>query len=168
MNPQGTIASWAFRFAGSHEGVLTVLSGMNCMEHLQDNIKTYSPLVPLTEKERNFLEDIARMRMEYPEVPCTQCQYCMPCPYGIDIPSIFTHYNKCVNEGFINDNKEDSQYAKDRRTYLISYDRAIPRLRQADRCAGCGICAIKCPQQINIPGEIRRIDRFVESLKRSR
>jgi predicted aldo/keto reductase-like oxidoreductase len=168
MNPQGTIASWAFRFAGSHEGVLTVLSGMNCMEHLQDNIKTYSPLVPLTEKERNFLEDIARMRMEYPEVPCTQCQYCMPCPYGIDIPSIFTHYNKCVNEGFINDNKEDSQYAKDRRTYLISYDRAIPRLRQADRCAGCGICAIKCPQQINIPGEIRRIDRLVESLKRSR
>lgn len=168
MNPLGTIASWAFRFAGSHEGVLTVLSGMNCMEHLQDNIKTYSPLVPLTEEERNFLEEIARMRMEFPEVPCTQCQYCMPCPYGIDIPSIFTHYNKCVNEGFINDNKEDSQYAKDRRTYLISYDRAIPRLRQADRCAGCGICAIKCPQQINIPGEIRRIDRFVEKLKRSR
>ena len=168
MNPKGTIASWAFRFAGSHEGVLTVLSGMNCMEHLQDNIQTYSPLVPLTEKEINFLEEIARMRMEYPEVPCTQCQYCMPCPYGIDIPSIFTHYNKCVNEGFINDNQEDDQYRKDRRTYLISYDRAIPRLRQADKCAGCGICAIKCPQQINIPGEIRRIDRFIESLKRSR
>ena len=168
MNPKGTIASWAFRFAGSHEGVLTVLSGMNCMEHLQDNIQTYSPLVPLTEKEINFLEEIARMRMEYPEVPCTQCQYCMPCPYGIDIPSIFTHYNKCVNEGFINDNQEDDQYRKDRRTYLISYDRAIPRLRQADKCAGCGICAIKCPQQINIPNEIKRIDRFVEKLKRSR
>ena len=168
MNPKGTIASWAFRFAGTHEGVLTVLSGMSCMEHLQDNLKTYSPLVPLTEKEMNFLEDIARMRQEYPEITCTGCQYCMPCPYGIDIPSIFTHYNKCVNEGFINDNKEDDQYAKDRRTYLISYDRAIPRLRQADKCAGCGICAIKCPQQINIPGEIRRIDRFVEQLKRSR
>ena len=168
MNPKGTIASWAFRFAGSHEGVLTVLSGMNCMEHLQDNLQTYSPLVPLTEKEMNFLEEIARMRQEYPEITCTGCQYCMPCPYGIDIPSIFTHYNKCVNEGFINDNKEDDQYAKDRRTYLISYDRAIPRLRQADRCAACGICAIKCPQQINIPGELRRIDRFVETLKRSR
>ena len=168
MNPKGTIASWAFRFAGSHEGVLTVLSGMNCMEHLQDNLQTYSPLVPLTEKEMNFLEEIARMRQEYPEITCTGCQYCMPCPYGIDIPSIFTHYNKCVNEGFINDNKEDDQYAKDRRTYLISYDRAIPRLRQADRCAACGICAIKCPQQINIPGELRRIDRLVETLKSSR
>lgn len=168
MNPQGSVASWAFRFAGSHDGVLTVLSGMTYMDHLQDNMKTYSPFIPLTDKEKDFLEDMARMRMEYPEVPCTQCQYCMPCPYGIDIPSIFTHYNKCVNEGFINDNKEDDQYAKDRRTYLISYDRAIPRLRQADRCVGCGICTIKCPQQINIPGEIRRIDRFVEKLKRSR
>ena len=168
MNPQGSIASWAFRFAGSHDGVLTVLSGMSCIEHLQDNLKTYSPLVPLTNQEKAVLEDIARLRSEYPEIPCTQCQYCMPCPYGLDIPSIFTHYNKCVNEGFINDDKEDSEYRKDRRAYLVSYDRAIPTLRQADRCISCGICVSKCPQHIAIPGEIRKIDLYVENLKRSR
>ena len=168
MNPQGSIASWAFRFAGSHDGVLTVLSGMSCIEHLQDNLKTYSPLVPLTDQEKAVLEDIARLRSEYPEIPCTQCQYCMPCPYGLDIPSIFTHYNKCVNEGFINDDKEDSEYRKDRRAYLVSYDRAIPTLRQADRCISCGICVSKCPQHIAIPGEIRKIDLYVENLKRSR
>jgi predicted aldo/keto reductase-like oxidoreductase len=168
MAPEGSIASWAFRFAGSHDGVLTVLSGMTYMDHLQDNIRTYSPLVPLTDEEKTFLEEIARLRSEYPEIPCTQCQYCMPCPYGLDIPTIFSHYNKCVNEGLINDDKEDSEYKKDRRAYLISYDRALPKLRQADRCISCGICVAKCPQHISIPGEIRKIDIYIENLKRSR
>ena len=168
MAPEGSIASWAFRFAGSHDGVLTVLSGMTYMDHLQDNIKTYSPLVTLTDEEKDFLEEIARLRSEYPEIPCTQCQYCMPCPYGLDIPTIFSHYNKCVNEGLINDDKEDSEYRKDRRAYLIGYDRALPKLRQADRCISCGICVAKCPQHISIPGEIRKIDLYVEELRRSR
>ena len=168
MDPEGSIASWAFRFAGSHAGVLTVLSGMTYMDHLQDNIKTYSPLVTLTDEEKAFLEEIARLRSEYPEIPCTQCQYCMPCPYGLDIPTIFSHYNKCVNEGLINDDKEDSEYRKDRRAYLIGYDRALPKLRQADRCISCGICVAKCPQHISIPGEIRKIDIYVENLRRSR
>ena len=168
MAPEGSIASWAFRFAGSHDGVLTVLSGMTYMDHLQDNIKTYSPLVTLTDEEKAFLEEIARLRSEYPEIPCTQCQYCMPCPYGLDIPTIFSHYNKCVNEGLINDDKKDSEYKKDRRAYLISYDRALPKLRQADRCISCGICVAKCPQHISIPGEIRKIDIYIENLKRSR
>lgn len=168
MAPEGSIASWAFRFAGSHDGVLTVLSGMTYMDHLQDNIKTYSPLVTLTDEEKAFLEEIARLRSEYPEIPCTQCQYCMPCPYGLDIPTIFSHYNKCVNEGLINDDKEDSEYRKDRRAYLIGYDRVLPKLRQADRCISCGICVAKCPQHISIPGEIRKIDLYVEELRRSR
>lgn len=168
MAPEGSIASWAFRFAGSHDGVLTVLSGMTYMDHLKDNIRTYSPLVPLTEEEKTFLEEIARLRSEYPEIPCTQCQYCMPCPYGLDIPTIFRHYNKCVNEGLINDDKEDSEYKRDRRAYLISYERALPKLRQADRCISCGICVAKCPQHISIPGEIRKIDIYIENLKRSR
>ena len=168
MAPEGSIASWAFRFAGSHDGVLTVLSGMTYMDHLKDNIRTYSPLVPLTEEEKTFLEEIARLRSEYPEIPCTQCQYCMPCPYGLDIPTIFSHYNKCVNEGLINDDKEDSEYKRDRRAYLISYERALPKLRQADRCISCGICVAKCPQHISIPGEIRKIDIYIENLKRSR
>jgi predicted aldo/keto reductase-like oxidoreductase len=92
----------------------------------------------------------------------------MPCPYGLDIPTIFSHYNKCVNEGLINDDKKDSEYKKDRRAYLISYDRALPKLRQADRCISCGICVAKCPQHISIPGEIRKIDIYIENLKRSR
>ena len=165
-NPQGSVASWAFRFAGTHKGVLCVLSGMTYLEHLQDNIKTYSPLVPLDNEELEFLEEIADLMMKYPTVPCNDCKYCMPCPYGIDIPAILLHYNKCVNEGNVSQSKEAENYKKARRAYLVSYDRAVPKLRQADRCIGCNQCSINCPQKINIPTEIHKISRYIENLKK--
>ena len=165
-NPHGSVASWAFRFAGTHEGVLCVLSGMTYLEHLQDNIKTYSPLVPLNAEELEFLEETADLMMKYPTVPCNDCKYCMPCPYGIDIPAILLHYNKCVNEGNVSQSKEAENYKKARRAYLVSYDRAVPKLRQADRCIGCNQCSINCPQKINIPTEIHKISRYIENLKK--
>ena len=165
-DPSRSIASWAFRFAGSHPGVLSVLSGMTYMEHLQDNLKSFSPLVPLTEKDMAFLEETAEIMKTYQIVPCTDCQYCMPCPYDIDIPAILNHYNKCVNEGEITTSRESKNYKKARRAYLVSYDRAIPKLQQADRCIGCGKCIKRCPQGIEIPKELRRIDRYIEKLKR--
>ncbi len=167
-DPQKSAASWAFRFAGTPESVLTVLSGMTYMEHLQDNLDTYSPLKPLTDSENSFLENIAEMMEEYPLVGCTRCQYCMPCPYGVDIPGILSHYNKCVNEGLISSSPESENYRKARRAYLISYDRAVGGLSQADRCIGCNKCVIKCPQGISIPRELRRIDNYIEGLRRSK
>lgn len=165
--PQKSIASWAFRFAGTHEGVLCVLSGMTYMEHLQDNLKSYSPLVPLTESDLAFLEETAELMQKYPTVPCNDCQYCMPCPYGIDIPAILLHYNKCVNEGEIAGSTASEDYKKARRAYLVSYDRAVPKLRQASRCIGCNTCVSHCPQNIDIPKELHRIDRYVEKLKQN-
>ena len=163
--PTQSVASWAFRFAGSPQWVLTVLSGMTYMEHLQDNIRTYSPLEPLTDDERQFLFDTADLIAGYPTIPCNDCKYCMPCPYGIDIPAILLHYNKCVNEGNIPQDSQDEDYRRARRAFLIGYDRSVPRLRQADHCIGCRQCVEHCPQSINIPHELHRIDRFVERLK---
>lgn len=165
-NPEGSVASWAFRFAGTHEGVLCVLSGMTYMEHLKDNIGTYSPLVPLTEEELVFLDETAEMMQKYPTVPCNDCKYCMPCTYGIDIPAILLHYNKCVNAGEIAQSIEDEGYKKARRAYLVSYDRAVPKLRQAARCIGCNQCSGHCPQNINIPKELQRIDKYIENLRK--
>ncbi len=165
-NPQGSVASWAFRFAGTHPGVLCVLSGMTYMEHLQDNVGTYSPLKPLDEEEMAFLEETAELMQKYPTVPCNDCKYCMPCPYGIDIPAILLHYNKCVNEGDIATSTQDENYRKARRAYLVSYDRAVPKLRQAARCIGCNQCMSHCPQNINIPRELHKIDRYIENLKK--
>lgn len=164
-DPQRSIASWAFRFAGTQEGVLCVLSGMTYMEHLQDNLKSFSPLVPLTPEDLDFLEETAELMQKYPTVPCTNCKYCMPCPYGIDIPAILQHYNKCVNEGQIASGRQTEEYRKARRAYLVSYDRAVPKLRQASRCIGCGICTSHCPQDIKIPQELHRIDGYIEKLK---
>ena len=164
-NPEGSIASWAFRFAGTPEGVLTVLSGMTYMEHLQDNLKTYSPLAPLSEEDLKFLEETVVLMQDYPTIPCNDCKYCMPCPYGIDIPAILLHYNKCVNEGNLATSRADKNYSEARRAYLVSYDRAVPKLRQAARCIGCGQCMSHCPQSIDIPKELHKIDRYIEKLK---
>lgn len=166
-NPEGSVASWAFRFAGTPKGVLCVLSGMTYMEHLQDNIGTYSPLVPLTEDEQLFLDETAALMQKYPTIPCNDCKYCMPCPYGIDIPAILLHYNKCVNAGEVTEGTGDENYRKARRAYLVSYDRAIPKLRQADRCIGCNKCKEHCPQSINISRELHKIARYVDELKRA-
>ena len=164
-NPEESIASWAFRFAGTHPGVMTVLSGMTYMEHLEDNLHTYSPLDPLTEEEQEFLMETADIMKQYPTVPCNDCKYCMPCPYGIDIPANLLHYNKCVNEDHIPTSTQSPNYAKARRAFLVSLDRSVPKLRQANHCIGCNQCAPHCPQGIDIPGELHRIDAYVERLK---
>jgi len=164
--PENSVASWAFRFAGTPEGVLTVLSGMTYMEHLKDNLKTYSPLEPLSEKDLDFLEETACLMAEYPTVPCNDCKYCMPCPYGIDIPAILLHYNKCVNEGNIATEGSEN-YRKARRAFLVGYDRAVEKVRQADHCIGCNQCVSHCPQSINIPHELRHIHKYVDDLKKS-
>lgn len=164
--PERSIASWAFRFAGTPEDVLCVLSGMTYMEHLIDNTRTFSPLVPISEEENRFLMDVASDIMELKNIPCTGCRYCMPCPYGLNIPAIFAHYNKCINEGnFPNHGPEDPDYKRARRAFLIGYDRSVPKLRQASHCIACGQCVSHCPQRIAIPGQMRKIDKFVEKLK---
>ena len=163
--PDDSVASWAFRFAGSPEKVLTVLSGMTYKEHLIDNLRTYSPLIPLKEDDYTFLEETAQLMLKYPTIPCNDCKYCMPCPYGIDIPGVLLHYNKCVNEGNIPKSRQDENYREARRAFLVGYDRSVPKLRQASHCIGCETCNPHCPQSIDIPKELHRIDDFVEQLK---
>ncbi len=165
QEPENSIASWAFRFAGTPKNILTVLSGMTFKEHLIDNLHTYSPLEPLTEKEDEILEEVAQLMLKYPLISCNECGYCMPCPYGLDIPNIFAHYNRCINEGNFPKSKNDENYKEARRAFLVGYDRTVPKLRQANHCISCGQCQPLCPQRLDIPKEMARVDNFVEQLK---
>jgi predicted aldo/keto reductase-like oxidoreductase len=165
MRPEDSPASWAFRYAGTPENVLTVLSGMVYMEHLQENIRTYSPLEPLNLQEYAALEKVTAQMLRSDFIPCTECQYCMPCPYGIDIPGIFAYYNRCVNEGNIPKDAQDGNYRRARRAFLVGFDRNIPKERQFDHCIGCSICSRKCPQSIPISESMERIDKLAEQLR---
>lgn len=164
--PEDSVASWAFRYAGTPEKVLTVLSGMTYMEHLVENIRTYAPLEPIAQEENAFLMEIAKDIYDLKTIPCNECNYCMPCPYGIDIPSLFVHYNKMIKEGLLPHDKQSPEYRKQRRAFLVGLDRSVPKLRQASHCISCGHCVPHCPQRIDIPKELRMIDVFTENLKR--
>lgn len=94
-------------------------------------------------------------------IRCIRCHYCMPCPFGMDIPGIFTF----INESIQNNLMPDSAHADSEKKFLSAYDRAIPELRQADKCTGCNRCVALCPEDIAIPDEMLRIAKFCESLR---
>ena len=166
LDPAATPAQWSFRFAGSFPRILTVLSGMTYLAHIEENVRTYSPLRPLDGRERDALERAARSFLSDDDIPCTGCNYCMPCPYGLDIPGLFNFWNQAVVEGRLPDDPDDPRYWTDRSRFLRDYAAEIPYLRQAQRCIGCRQCAPHCPQSIDIPAKIRKVDGLVEKLKR--
>lgn len=165
--PERSLASWAFRYLGMFPRVLTSLSGMSYLEHLEDNVRTHSPIEPLSDTEMQLLERVADEFAHFPAIPCTGCQYCMPCPYGLDIPGIFTFYNKSLSEGNIasEGTVEQREFRRARCAYLTTYDQSIARLRQADHCIGCGECLRHCPQAIDIPTRMHQIEAYTETLK---
>ena len=154
--PERSVASWAFRYAGTHPGVLTVLSGMTRMSDIEENCVTFSPLKPCSPAEFAALERAAEAYLACSAIPCNSCNYCMPCPYGLDIPSILTFRNLYLTK----DGKRKP------REILKAYAKMIPEeLRRADHCTGCGRCNPHCPQQIDIPKEIAAIDAVMDVLK---
>ena len=159
-------ARWGFRWVGSHPNVLTTLSGMNRMEHLEENVATFSPLEPCPKVENELLARIADQMSGLPTIGCTTCAYCMPCKYGVDIPGNFAFYNKEVTEGRLPLPEPTADDYDQRRTaYLEAYRAAIPDKARANRCQDCGECLKKCPQQLPIP---THMSHLVEMTRKKR
>ena len=156
LDPEASLAKWALRFCGTYPNVMTILSGMTFTEHIEENVATCSPLLPCGEKELAALERAAVALLRLNTIPCNSCQYCMPCPYGLDIPTILTFRNEVLS----------AKTAPSAREVLKAYAKAVPEeLRRADHCTGCGRCFLHCPQTIDIPKELAVIDEWIDSLK---
>jgi len=159
VHPEDSTARWAFRWVGSYPNILTTLSGMNQMEHLIDNVNTFSPLDPCTDAENQLLAEIADQMSGFPTIPCTTCAYCMPCPYGVDIPGNFAYYNEAVNEHILPlPDKQSADYAVRKQQFIEGLRKALPNTESwARSCVDCEECLSKCPQQIRIPNQMARI-----------
>ena len=165
VRPNDSTARWAFRWVGSYPNILTTLSGMNRMEHLVDNVETFSPLEACTEAENKLLADIADQMSGFPTIPCTTCEYCMPCPFGVNIPGNFAYYNEAVNEHILPlPDKQAADYMERKQQFADGLRKALPdTAKWATQCTDCEECLSKCPQQIRIPNQMARI---VETLRR--
>ncbi len=140
--PNNSVASWAISFVASHPNVMTILSGMNSIEQLEDNINTLTAFEPMTNSELNICQNAAAMINKSDIIPCTGCDYCSDCPKDVKISTIFSVYNK---------SKTGELTEEQSRKAYNNIDVG------ADACISCGKCASHCPQSIKIPSMLEKI-----------
>jgi predicted aldo/keto reductase-like oxidoreductase len=150
-----TPAAWALRWLWNHKEVTVVLSGMNAMAQLEDNIETAKDAIPdmLTAAERNTYESVLKIIEATYKVPCTGCNYCMPCPHNVNIPACFAAYNVSYTAGMVTG---FTQYVTS--TGLLD----LQKNYAASQCEECGVCEKKCPQQIPITKSLKKVTKKME------
>ncbi len=146
--PSESVASWAIRFAQDLENVSIVLSGMNTMEQMQDNLRDLPPLTP---QERDILDEVCRILNRSIAIPCTGCRYCVPhCPNSIAIPDYFSIYNSY------------SRHPGDDWKIQPIYEKISQTQGKASDCIGCGQCEAHCPQNIKITDWLPKVAEAME------
>lgn len=149
-----TPAEWAFRWLWNQPEVTCVLSGMNSLEMVQENIEIANNVEvdEFTKEDFELIEQIKNEINRNIKVGCTGCNYCMPCPKGVDIPGAFHSYNLMYSE-----NKKSGRH-----NYLMcTAMRKTPS--SASLCVECGKCEKHCPQHIEIRKELRNASRELET-----
>ncbi len=152
-----TPAEWALRWVWNHPEVKVVLSGMNIDEHIVENLAIADQAEPrsLTSQECEIVDQVAARYKELMAVNCTGCGYCLPCPEGVMIPSIFEVYNNMHLFG----NHQEAKFVYAARTSGVLTGGTAGF---ASACVKCGECLEKCPQQIEIPDVLEDVVDVLE------
>ena len=140
-------AEWAFRWLWEQPEVTCVLSGMNSLEMIAENVRTANDVKvgEFTESDKALIAEAARLIGEGQKVPCTGCRYCMPCPHGVDIPGVFACVNRRAYDSYVE--------------WMKNYFMTTAMRREstgASKCVGCGKCEKHCPQGIAIRAELKK------------
>lgn len=148
-----TPAQWAFKWLYNQPEVTCVLSGMNSMDMVLDNIHTASTTNPgdLVQRDLEMLQNVAKAINAKMKVGCTACGYCTTCPAGVDIPGCFSAYNR--------------RYTESKFWGAVEYIMNTALRREstaASKCIGCGKCNKKCPQGLSVKEELQNVQREME------
>ena len=143
--PDTTPAAFGLRWAASRQNVVTVLSGMSNLQQVKENIATFMNYKDMTTEEEKVADEIAKIIQSQGEINCTACKYCMEvCPRGINIPAIFSLYNQYKVSGV-------------GMMFKIYYE-SLAENEQAHNCIKCNLCNKNCPQALDIPQLLAKID----------
>ncbi|MBE5877292.1 MAG: aldo/keto reductase [Lachnospiraceae bacterium] len=148
---KASTSSWALRYVGSFHNVKVILSGMSALEHVEDNLKTFTNFKVLSDTEQQVVENVANTLHSRVQNGCTACKYCMPCPAGVNIPGSFGVWN----EYHVYQNVNDTKW---------SWTREIPEEAKPKNCIKCGKCEKVCPQKISIRKDLERVQAEMDAL----
>jgi len=151
-DPDISPAEWAFRWLWSQSGVTVILSGMSSTQILRDNIRATNSFQPLAENDQAVYNEVVTTLKKAYKINCTSCNYCLPCPKGINIPACFSAYNASHVHGFV---KGMTLYATG--TAIITKQPNSPH-----NCNDCGKCEKVCPQHIPIRKQLKKVGRRFE------
>jgi predicted aldo/keto reductase-like oxidoreductase len=146
LDSEASSASYALRWVGGHENVKVILSGMSTLSQVEDNLKTFKTFMSLNETETKTIEEISSSMKSRAGNGCTGCRYCMPCPFGVDIPGNFSLWNKYrmfQNFDIVQKMWKNEKNQKERPL----------------SCTECGRCVPLCPQHIDIPNDLKRVQQ---------
>jgi len=152
LDAKATPSSFAMRWVGSHPYVKVILSGMSTIEQVSDNLRTFSGFEKLSEKEYIALDKVGDTMRGRVGNGCTGCKYCMPCPFGVDIPGNFALWNRFRMFQNYDMVKKD-------------WENASKKDGRPPACTECGQCVPLCPQNINIPEDLKRMQSELTKAK---
>ncbi|MBQ8598027.1 MAG: aldo/keto reductase [Lachnospiraceae bacterium] len=150
IDPEASAASFALRWVGSQPGVKVILSGMSNMEQVEDNLKTFKEFKPLSEAEKQTVDEVKSILDSRVQNGCTGCRYCMPCPAGVDIPGCFSAWNT---------------YHVYQNYYAVNWkwETEMGEAHQAKNCVECGKCEKACPQKLSVREDLKKVQADLDA-----